>query len=39
MENQGTEYIQSDDYEQSESRQSQRNGYYEPDFTTRVGIL
>ncbi|BDP56759.1 hypothetical protein EfmJHP36_12380 [Enterococcus faecium] len=29
MENQRTEYIQADDYERSESRQSQRNGYYE----------
>jgi len=28
-----------DDYERSESRQSQRNGYYERDFTTRVGTL
>ncbi len=39
MENQRTEYIQADDYERSESRQSQRNGYYERDFTTRVGTL
>jgi len=37
--NQRTEYIQADDYERSESRQSQRNGYYERDFTTRVGTL
>ncbi|MGO4943117.1 IS256 family transposase [Ruoffia tabacinasalis] len=36
MENQRTEYIQAEDYERSESRQSQRNGYYERDFTTRV---
>ena len=39
MENQRTEYIKADDYERSESRQSQRNGYYERDFTTRVGTL
>lgn len=39
MENQRTEYIQAEDYERSESRQSQRNGYYERDFTTRVGTL
>ena len=39
LENQRTEYIQTDDYERSENRQSQRNGYYERDFTTRVGTL
>ncbi|WP_025728238.1 transposase, partial [Atopobacter phocae] len=39
MENQRTEYIQADNYERAESRQSQRNGYYERDFTTRVGTL
>ncbi|HFI0683412.1 TPA: transposase, partial [Streptococcus suis] len=39
MENQRTEYIKADDYERSESRQSQRNGYYERNFTTRVGTL
>jgi len=39
MENQRTEYIQADNYERSEDRQSQRNGYYERDFTTRVGTL
>ena len=39
MENQRTEYIQAEVYERSESRQSQRNGYYERDFTTRVGTL
>ncbi|SDG52569.1 Transposase, Mutator family [Facklamia miroungae] len=37
IKNQRTEYIQADDYQRSESRQSQRNGYYERDFTTRVG--
>ena len=40
MENQRTEYIQADDYERSESRQSQKKAaYYERDFTTRVGTL
>lgn len=39
MENQRTEYIQAEDYERSENRQSQRNGYYERSFTTRVGTL
>lgn len=39
MENQRTEYIQADDYERSQSRQSQRNGYYERSYTTRVGTL
>ena len=39
MENQRTEYIQADAYERSKSRQSQRNGYYEREFTTRVGTL
>ncbi|WP_419775286.1 IS256 family transposase [Ignavigranum ruoffiae] len=38
-ENQRTEYIQADAYERSKSRQSQRNGYYEREFTTRVGTL
>lgn len=37
MENQRTEYIQAEDYERSENRQSQRNGYYERNYTTRVG--
>src|SRR5699024_3805757 len=39
MESQRTEYIQAEDYERSESRQSQRNGYYERELTTRVGTL
>ena len=38
MENQRTEYIQAKEYERTENRQSQRNGYYER-FTTRVGTL
>lgn len=36
MENQRTEYIQAEDYERSESRQSQRNGYYERDDTWSI---
>lgn len=39
MENQRTDYIQAEGYERSETRQSQRNGYYERTFTTRVGTL
>ena len=39
MENQRIKYIQSDKYERSKSRQRQRNGYYEREFTTRVGTL
>lgn len=39
MENQRTEYIQSEDYERSENRQNQRNGYYERNYTIRVGEL
>ncbi|MGC3596090.1 transposase, partial [Enterococcus faecium] len=39
MENQRTEYIQSKEYERTENRQSQRNGYYERSFTSRVGTL
>lgn len=39
MENQRTEYIHADNYEQSKNRQSQRNGYYERTFTTRIGTL
>ena len=32
MENQRTEYIQAKEYERTENRQSQRNGYYERSF-------
>lgn len=39
MENQWTEYIQAEDYERSEGRRTQPNGYYEWDLTTRVGTL
>ena len=35
MENQRTEYIQAKEYERTENRQSQRNGYYERSFTAR----
>ena len=38
MENQRTEYIQAKEYERTENRQSQRNGYYERTLT-RVGTL
>ena len=39
MEDQRSEYIQADEYERSTTRQSQRNGYYERDYTTRIGTL
>src|SRR5690625_2132154 len=39
MENQRTEYIQATEYERSNQRKSQRNGYYERNWTTRVGTL
>ncbi|NTP28742.1 transposase, partial [Enterococcus faecium] len=39
MENQRKEYIQAKENERTENRQSQRNGYYERSFTTRVGTL
>ena len=38
MENQRTEYIQAKEYERTENRQSQRNGYYERSFDD-VGTL
>ena len=38
MENQRTEYIQAKEYERTENRQSQRNGYYERSFTTRCTL-
>ena len=38
MENQRTEYIQAKEYERTENRQSQRNGYYERALR-RVGTL
>lgn len=39
MEQQRDEYIQADHHERTQERVSQRNGYYERDFTTRVGTL
>lgn len=39
MEEQRNKYIQANDYERSEERQSQRNGYYYRSFTTRIGTL
>ena len=39
MEDQRSEYIQADEYERSITRQSQRNGYYEREYTTRIGTL
>lgn len=39
MEHQRTEFIQPGDYERSENRTGQRNGYYERELTTRVGTL
>ena len=39
MEDQRSEYIQAEEYERSTTRQSQRNGYYERDYTTRIGTL
>ena len=39
MEEQRTQYIQAGDYERSDERTSQRNGYYERGWTTRIGTL
>jgi len=39
MENQRTEYIQATEYERSNERISQRNGYYERTWTTRIGTI
>src|SRR5699024_11107856 len=39
MENQRTEYIQATEYERSSERTSQRNGYYDRNWTTRIGTL
>lgn len=39
MEEQRTQYIQADEYERSDERTSQRNGYYEREWTTRIGTL
>src|SRR5690625_786907 len=39
MEEQRSEYLQVDNYERSDHRKSQRNGYYTRNFTTRIGTL
>ncbi len=39
MEEQRTQYIQAEEYERSHERTSQRNGYYERGWTTRIGTL
>lgn len=39
MEQQRDDYIGVGDYERSKERTSARNGYYERDYTTRVGTL
>lgn len=39
MEKQRDEYIQVESYSRSEERTSQRNGYYERSYTTRIGTI
>lgn len=39
MENQRTEYIQAAEYERSNERVGLRNGYYDRNWTTRIGTL
>src|SRR5690625_1045686 len=39
MEEQRTQYIQANEYERSSNRTSQRNGYYDRSWTTRIGTL
>lgn len=39
MEKERTEYIQAENYERCEERKTQRNGYYDRDFITRIGSL
>ena len=39
MENQRTQYIRANEYERSDNRTGQRNGYYERKWTTRIGTL
>ena len=39
MERQWDEYIGADEHERGEGRVSHRNGYYERDYTTRVGTF
>src|SRR5690625_4058258 len=39
MEEQRTQYIQASNYERSTKRTSHRNGYYDRNWTTRIGSL
>ena len=39
MENQRDEYCKADPYQRDENRTAQRNGYYQRDFTTRIGTI
>lgn len=39
MEEQRTQYIQANEFERSDERVSQRNGYYQRGWTTRIGTL
>src|SRR5690625_3261041 len=39
MEEQRTQYIKANEYERSDERVSQRNGYYKRGWTTRIGTL
>jgi len=39
MEEQRSQYIQASEYERSNKRTSQRNGYYDRNWTTRIGTL
>lgn len=39
MEKERSEYIEAEPYERSDERVTSRNGYYERDYTTRVGNL
>ena len=39
MEKQRTEYINVEEYSRDDNRVSQRNGFYERGYTTRIGTL
>lgn len=39
MEKQRNDYIEVDEYERQEERNSQSNGYYHREYTTRIGTL
>jgi transposase-like protein len=39
MEQQRTEYIKAESYERNSKRTTQRNGYFERNYTTRIGTL